>query len=59
MEYRVVWEIDVDGETPADAALEAFRIMTAEKTSPDSATVFRVIDGTGTETTIDVAWVEK
>jgi hypothetical protein len=50
-EYRVIWEIDVDGESPKDAALEAYRHMYRKGTS---ATFFEVIDRTGKRTRVDL-----
>lgn len=50
-EYRVTWSIDVDAETPEDAANEARSAQLA----PDSlATVFEVTDEAGNTETVDV-----
>lgn len=46
--YRVIWEIDIDAETPAEAAQKALKIQR----KPDSwATVFQVI---GEDETVQV-----
>lgn len=44
MEYRVAWEIDVDADSPREAAEKAREIMQAPKTEPDSANVFQVLE---------------
>lgn len=44
MQYRVAWEIDVEADSPRQAAEEALRIMQAPKNEPDSANVFRVME---------------
>lgn len=50
-EYRVIWEIDVEGETPAEAAIAAFRAMR----DPEScATVFSVVSA-GPVVQVDLA----
>jgi hypothetical protein len=44
MEYRVAWEIDVEADSPREAAEKAREIMQAPKTEPDSANVFQVLE---------------
>lgn len=39
--YKVIWEIDLDAESPEDAAREALRIQQ----NPQSTTVFEVHRG--------------
>ena len=52
--YKVRWEINVDGETPVEAAKEALRIQT----DPEStALVFEVFDEAGKVTMVDL-WKE-
>jgi hypothetical protein len=46
MEYRVSWEIDVDADSPEEAAREAFNIMKA----PDHFPYFDVRPIAGGET---------
>lgn len=42
MEYRVTWDIDIDADSPLEAAREARRIQL----NPDSSAVFfRVVEG--------------
>ncbi len=51
--YLVIWEINIEADTPEDAAKEALRIQR----NPESiATVFRVIadNGQGSEKTVDL-----
>lgn len=49
--YRVVWEIDLDADSPAAAALAARRIQL----DPEAwVGVFRVTDERGTELSVDV-----
>ena len=50
--YHVMWEIDIDAETPEAAAREAFKCMQDPQTT---ATVFDVFDEDGTPTRIDLA----
>ena len=48
---RVHWEIDIDAETPIDAARQALAIQRR----PDSiATVFTVVEPDGHGTTVDL-----
>jgi hypothetical protein len=50
-EYRVRWEIDIDAETPEEAAREARKCIQ----DPGSiATIFSVVDKDGRETTVDL-----
>jgi hypothetical protein len=44
MEYRVAWEIDVEADSPREAAEKAREIMQRPKTEPDSANVFQVLE---------------
>jgi len=49
--FRIVWEVDVDADTPLEAAREAFSMMT----DPEStAVVFSVTDPNGDTVTIDL-----
>ena len=51
MTYRVIWEIDLDADSPREAAEKAFAIHR----NPESiATVFDVVDKTGRKTTVDL-----
>lgn len=44
MLYTVQWEIEVDAESPCDAALKAMSMMPRDPSDPDDgATVFKVI----------------
>jgi hypothetical protein len=52
MHYRVMWEIDVDANSPAEAAREALRI---QRDTESWATVFTV-NGPDGVTTIDLGW---
>jgi hypothetical protein len=53
--YRVQWEIDVDADTPEDAARQAFEMMR----DPESiATVFSVRDAQGKSVCIDMLNLE-
>ena len=48
---RVRWEIDIDAETPIDAARQALAIQRR----PDStATVFTVLEANGRRATVDL-----
>lgn len=50
--YRVTWEIDIEADTPRDAAEEA---LTVQRNPESIATVFDVsIDGAPTTTRIDL-----
>ncbi len=49
--YRVVWEIDIDSESPKDAAIKALEI---QRNQYSIATVFNVINCNGQEKTIDL-----
>jgi hypothetical protein len=50
-EYRVTWEIELDADSPREAAAKALAIQR----DPDSvATVFDVIDETGNRERIDL-----
>ena len=51
MMMRVIWEIDLDADSPREAAEKALAIHR----SPESiATVFDVVDKTGRKTTVDL-----
>ena len=54
--YFVSWEIEVDAETPQEAAQFARYLQDDPNTT---ATVFRVWDEAGNETTVDTAEVTK
>lgn len=44
MFYTVKWEIEVDAESPRDAALKAMSMMPRDLSDPeDGATVFEVV----------------
>lgn len=49
--YRVVWEIDIEAETPRDAAELALEI---QRNNESIATVFEVIGEKGTSITVDL-----
>ena len=49
--YVVTWEIDVDAETPQDAARQAWELMRAEDST---ANVFDVLDEDGECTRVDL-----
>ena len=53
---HVVWEIDLDAETPREAAEKAFRIMQRPGTS---ATVFDVTDAAGDTCRVDLMEEEE
>jgi hypothetical protein len=43
MLYRVTWEIDIDAESPREAAMQAMQMMPRDLNDPDDgATVFSV-----------------
>ena len=48
--YRVKWEIDLNADSPEEAALEALRV---QRDISSIASVFTVTDEAGNETTID------
>ena len=48
---RVRWEIDVDADSPVDAARQALAI---QRRLDSIATVFTVVEDHGAETTIDL-----
>ena len=50
-EYLVSWEINVDGNTPREAALAALEIM---RDGNHNAVVFDVVDGEGNVTRVDL-----
>ena len=51
MMMRVIWEIDLDADSPREAAEKALAIHR----NPESiATVFDVVDKTGRKTTVDL-----
>lgn len=49
--YSVSWEIELDAETPQDAAREAWKIM---RTTDSTANCFTVCDEKGNVTRIDL-----
>jgi hypothetical protein len=50
--YRVIWEIDIDADSPREAAEHALAIQR----NPESfATVFDVVDGSGDRVTFDLS----
>jgi hypothetical protein len=51
MQYRITWEIDVEADTPQDAARKALRI---QRKRDSIATVFDVTDEAGRTSTIDL-----
>lgn len=51
MNYRVIWEIDIEADTPRGAATEAWSHLRAEHTT---ATVFEVRDEAGENTQVDL-----
>lgn len=51
-EYHVIWEIDLDADTPRDAARKALEI---HRDPASIADVFTVIDGTATSVQVDLA----
>lgn len=54
--YRVTWEIELDAETPEDAAREALEIQR----NPDStATVFKVYDEKGIDHAFDLTELDE
>lgn len=50
MKYRVEWEIDIDADTPEDAALEAYAIILDPAST---ATVFSVTDENDVRVVVD------
>jgi spore germination protein YaaH len=50
-EYRVIWEIDLDADSPEDAAREAARI---QRDPGSFAPYFTVRDKDGVETEVDM-----
>ena len=50
-EYLVSWEINVDGNTPREAALAALEVM---RDGNYNAVVFDVADGEGNVTRVDL-----
>ena len=57
--YRLMWVIDVEGETPTAAAQEVWEdVFGRSFASPDDACVFSVTDmATGTITEVDLSEV--
>ena len=49
--YHVVWEIDVEANSPQEAAAEAHRLVRKPDTT---ATVYDVFDGEGEVTRVDL-----
>ena len=54
-QFRVVWEIDVEAETPEDAARDAFGHM---RRSDTTATVFNVYDHRNINTVVDLTEID-
>lgn len=52
MNYRVVWEIDIEADSPIEAAEEAYD---TQRSPASTATVFDVFGEDGTEEQVDVA----
>lgn len=50
--YRVIWEIDIDADSPREAAQEADRIQRAPCRNWSS--VYQVVDPSGATTQVDV-----
>jgi len=48
---RVRWEIDIDAESPVDAARQALAI---QRRADSIATVFTVVEACGRTTTVDL-----
>ncbi len=55
-EYRVVWEIDVEAESPHDAARQAFSHMQRQGTTTNC---FEVYDQNGNHTQVDLLEEEE
>lgn len=54
--YRVIWEIDIEAESPEDAAREAMLIQH----DPTSwASVFDVYDADGNQTQVDLSAIDE
>lgn len=51
MEYQATWQINVDAETPVDAAKTALEI---QRDPTSTATVFTVVSDTGKSTEVDL-----
>lgn len=49
-EYRVVWEIDIEAESPEEAAEQA---LEAQRDPESIATVFDVFEASGKRTRVD------
>lgn len=60
-QYRVTWEIDIEAETPLDAALQAEAIQRAQVLREDDSErgVFNVREKGGSRSQIDLAAVEN
>lgn len=54
--YAVTWEIEIDAESPEAAAREAFRI---QRDPTSCATVFKVWDEDGIDTTVDITALDE
>jgi hypothetical protein len=54
--YRVIWEIDIDAETPEDAAREALEI---QRDPVSRATAFRCFDENGDCSNVDVTQLDE
>lgn len=51
MRYSIIWSIDIEAETPRDAAEEALKI---QRDPESTATCFEVMDDEGTVINIDL-----
>ena len=51
MRYSIIWSIDIEAETPRDAAEEALKI---HRDPESTATCFEVMDDEGTVINIDL-----
>ena len=56
MEYRILWEIDLDADSPRAAARLAWEIM---QRPGSTANVFTVIDSRGQRTQVDLLEAES
>jgi hypothetical protein len=54
--FRVIWEIDIDAETPEDAAKQALGI---QRDRDSNGTIFDCIDEYGNAHRIDVTELEQ
>lgn len=52
-EYKVVWQIDIDADSPEEAASKAL-IIQRDNDPANTATIFDVYDGDGHRTEVDL-----